>query len=91
MNIERKVESSNRFRTGREGIKRRDLEKKYPLEKAQRLIEMLRKKNLWYWDDDFPGDEEERVFEQSKVRNCQAFPAIYGYQILRSTVEALTL
>ncbi len=40
-------------------MKARDIHQKYPAEKARRLIELLRKKQLWYWDDDFPDDEEE--------------------------------
>ena len=58
LRIERKVESVNRFRTGREGMKARDIEQKYPPEKAKKLMAALRARNLFYWDEDFPGDEE---------------------------------
>lgn len=37
LRIERKVESVNRFRTGREGMKARDIEQKYPLRKQRSL------------------------------------------------------
>ena len=57
--VERRVENVNRFRSGREGMKARDIRSKYPEPKATQLIEMLRKKNMWYWDEDFPEDEEE--------------------------------
>ena len=53
------MEKVNRFRSGREGMKARDIRSKYPEPKATQLIEMLRKKNMWYWDEDFPEDEEE--------------------------------
>lgn len=57
--IARRVESINRFRSGREGVKGRDLEKRYPAEKAKKLMDLLRSKGLWYWDEDFPQDEED--------------------------------
>ena len=57
--MERRVEQINRFKTGREGMKAREIEKRYPLEKAKKLMQLLRAKNLYYWDDDFPGDEED--------------------------------
>lgn len=57
--IAKRVESINRFRSGREGVKGRDLEKKYPPEKAKKLMDLLRSKGLWYWDEDFPQDEED--------------------------------
>jgi len=63
--MERKIEMVNRARVGREGVKGRDLEKKYPPEKAKKLMDLLRQKGLWYWDDDFPKDEEDylKTFE----------------------------
>ena len=39
-------------------MKARDIEKKYPPAKAAKLIQALRARNLFYWDEDFPGDEE---------------------------------
>ena len=62
LKIQRSVETSNSFHTGREGMKAREIHQKYPAEKAKRLIELLRNKQLWYWDDDFPDDEEEHQF-----------------------------
>lgn len=59
LKIERSVETSKSFHAGREGMKAREINQKYPAEKAKRLIELLRKKQLWYWDDDFPEDEED--------------------------------
>jgi hypothetical protein len=37
----------------------RDLEAKYPKEKAQKLAALLKSRGLWHWDPDFPNDEEE--------------------------------
>ena len=39
-------------------MKARDIEQKYPPEKAKQLMAALRARNLFYWDEDFPGDEE---------------------------------
>lgn len=58
--MERKRDSLNKFKTGREGMKARDIEKKYPAEKAKKLVALLKERNLWYWDPDFPQDEEDR-------------------------------
>ena len=57
--MERRVGSINRFRTGLEGMKARDIEKKYQPEKAKRFLDLLRSKGLFYWDEDFPKDEED--------------------------------
>jgi len=48
-------------------MKARDIEKKYPPEKAKKLISLLRQKNLFYWDEDFPGDEEDRILSKCFV------------------------
>ena len=56
--VERRVEGINRFRSGREGIKARDIFKKYPKDKAEKLISLPKQKKMWYWDEDFPGDDE---------------------------------
>ena len=45
--MERRVESIDKFRTGREGMKARDIEKKYPPEEAKKLMELLRSKGLF--------------------------------------------
>lgn len=45
--------------SGREGVKARDIEARYPKEKADKLMKTLRSRQMWYWDSDFPGDEEE--------------------------------
>ena len=47
LKIERSVETSKSFHAGREGMKAREIHQKYPAEKAKRLIELLRKKQLW--------------------------------------------
>jgi len=59
LRIQRQVEAKTTFHSGREGMKSRDIHSKYPAEKAQRLIQLLYNKGLWYWDEDFPQDEED--------------------------------
>ncbi|CAE7833246.1 unnamed protein product, partial [Symbiodinium necroappetens] len=44
------------------GLKKREIEKKYPAEKAKALIDRLLKKKMYEEDEDFPGDEEEYFF-----------------------------
>lgn len=57
--IERRAEKKTLSRKEREGVKGRDLMKRYPADKAKSLMASLRAKGLWYWDTEFPGDEEE--------------------------------
>ncbi|CAL1165491.1 unnamed protein product [Cladocopium goreaui] len=57
--LERRVEAVNTVRTGREGKKKRELEAKYPAAKVEQLTALLKSRGMWYWDPDFPGDEEE--------------------------------
>ena len=68
MKYERKVEQVNRVTGGREGQKYRDLEKKYGEAKAKKLTASLRQRGMWYWDEDFPGDEDEIYFYGSQAR-----------------------
>ena len=60
LHVERTAETVNRTASGREGMKLRDMESKYPPEKAKKLAGLLRSKGMWYWDPDFPNDEEDR-------------------------------
>ena len=62
MVLERRVEAVNTVRTGREGKKKRELEAKYPAAKVEQLTTLLKFRGMWYWDPDFPGDEEEHSF-----------------------------
>lgn len=57
-------------------MKARDIEKKYPPEKAKKLISLLRQKNLFYWDEDFPGDEEDRGICKCFAHNFISNPQI---------------
>lgn len=57
--MERKVENVNRVRMGRRGKKKRELLQCYPAEKVDKLCAALQAKNMYYWDPDFPNDEEE--------------------------------
>ena len=59
LRIERKVEQENSFKTGREGLKKWEIEKRYSTEKAKQLMDLLKSRNLFYYDEDFPGDEED--------------------------------
>ena len=58
------MESVNKFCSGREGMKARDIEKKYPPEKAKQLIAALTARNLYYYDEDFPDDREDYVVQK---------------------------
>ena len=53
------MEAENSFHSGREGLKAREIEKRYPAEKAKKLMALLRARKLYYFDDDFPDDEDE--------------------------------
>lgn len=59
--MERHVEVKNAARSGRAGKKARDILKDYPKAKAERLMNLLRSKGMWCYDEDFPEDEEEGV------------------------------
>lgn len=43
-------------------MKMRDILKKYPEQKALSLVKRLKEKGMFYYDEDFPGDEEEIYF-----------------------------
>ena len=60
LHVERTAETVNRTASGREGMKFREIEAKYPPEKAKKLASLLRSRGMWHWDPDFPNDEEER-------------------------------
>ena len=53
------MEAVNRVRSGREGKKKMELLGKYSKDKVDKLCATLRSRGMWYWDPDFPGDEEE--------------------------------
>lgn len=57
--FERRAERRSTSCKQRSGMKARDIYKKYPKEKAEALIKRLRDKGMWYYDEDFEGDEEE--------------------------------
>lgn len=57
--MQRRTETINRVRSGRKGMKQREIEAKYPKEKANKLVEVLKAKNLFYFDPDFPDDPED--------------------------------
>lgn len=57
--MERTVASKNRAKSGRHGVKKRDLEKELPSEKVDILCKRLRASGLWQYDEDWPNDEEE--------------------------------
>ena len=58
--IQRKTEKSTLARNERQGMKARDIRLKYPdSQKSETLINSLRRRGLWYFDPDFPQDEED--------------------------------
>jgi len=58
--VERTIERATQAKSGRIGVKRRDLVPKYcTLEKVDALVMNLRSKQLWAWDEDWPNDEED--------------------------------
>ena len=59
MHIERRVERKYQAKSGRIGVKKRDM--KLPPEKAEKLAKSLKERGLWSWDDDWPKDEEDCV------------------------------
>lgn len=59
MEFERRAESKNTSTRQRQGTKARDIYKAYPKAKADALVQKLRSRGLWYFDPDFPDDEED--------------------------------
>ena len=57
--FERRAETRNVATKKRSGKKARDLLKEYPEEKAKALMARLRAAGMFYFDPDFPGDEED--------------------------------
>lgn len=57
--FQRKAQTKATSTKARSGTKARDIHKAYPKEKAESLIKRLRERNLWYFDPDFPNDEED--------------------------------
>ena len=58
--VERTIERATQAKSGRIGVKRRDLVPKYcTLEKVDALVKNLRSKQLSAWDEDWPNDEED--------------------------------
>lgn len=56
---ERRNEMKTKSRTGREGMKERQLLERYgSQEKVNKLKDILKKKQMFEWDPDFPDDEE---------------------------------
>ena len=57
---ERRNEMKTKSRTGREGMKERQLLERYgSQEKVNKLKDILKKKQMFEWDPDFPDDEED--------------------------------
>ena len=60
MIAERRNEMKTKSRTGREGMKERQLLERYgSQEKVNKLKDILKKKQMFEWDPDFPDDEED--------------------------------
>ncbi|CAE7222534.1 unnamed protein product [Symbiodinium sp. KB8] len=67
--VEREVENKNTSRAGFDSVKGRDLIKKYGETKGTKLVAALRNKGRWYWDPEFPQDEEEIYYYTSAPRS----------------------
>ena len=55
--VERRIETESRAKSGRKGVKRRELVNGG--EKAKILTDKLKERGLWQWDEDWPNDEED--------------------------------
>ena len=74
VHFERRAERRHTTKQGREGMKKRDIFLKYPdKSKATDLINRLYKGGLYYFDPDFPRDEED-WFSSNKYPST-----IYGF------------
>ena len=73
MEISRKAEARTTATRARAGTKARDIMKLYPKEKAEGLIQRLRSKGLWYFDSDFPGDEEDPMVKVKDMFRVTCF------------------
>lgn len=58
--VTRRAEKKVLSRAEREGLKARDIMARYPADKGKALIKSLKDRGLWYYDDEFPQDEEDR-------------------------------
>ena len=59
--MERSVARETEAKGGRVGVKARDLAPKYVTEeKRDSYVAKLKEKGLWSWDEDWPGDEEDK-------------------------------
>lgn len=54
------MEFKNIRKSGRKGVKRRDLEKELPKEKVDLLCNKLKSAGLWQYDEDWPDDQEDQ-------------------------------
>lgn len=83
LRIERSIENVNNFKSGRQGLKAREIEAKYPLEKAKRLMQLLRQKGLFYYDEDFPEDDEEFFSQKWLLTFCLniMFPSCFKTRV----------
>ena len=60
VSLERSAQRKVQAKSGRVGVKARDLVPKYcTQEKVAKLIEKMRGQGLWSWDEDWPDDEED--------------------------------
>lgn len=57
--VERRIETESRAKSGRKGVKRRELVKELGEKKAKILTDKLKERGLWQWDEDWPNDEED--------------------------------
>ena len=81
MEISRKAEARTTATRARAGTKAREIMKLYPKEKAESLIQRLRQKGLWYFDSDFPGDEEDPMVKVKDMFRVTCFKMLNSIRI----------
>lgn len=59
LKVQRSVENENTATKGWEAVQGKVLREKFTEEKYQKLINARKASNLWYEDDDFPGDDDD--------------------------------
>ena len=84
--MERTVATTNRAKSGRHGVKRRDMEKDLPADKVDKLCNRLRSQGLWQWDEDWPQDEEDHQNKKTPTKkfhtsHVSTYIYIYIYHI----------
>ena len=84
LTIQRKAEKSTLNRRERQGLKKRDILKRYSADKATKLMASLKSRGLWYFDPEFDGDEEACSETTKQLQNCFAICFAVNMKLLIS-------